>query len=187
MNRSLARRRHADPAILAVRPLVRADIDHLRSARTAIDPIKVIRDRHHHIAWLIALGKTYRDIAAEVGMTEARISVLMADPTFLELVEKRRAEIAEIRKDHTEGFVASATKTMLAAESLIQRRLDTAIADPTGEDTVALRDLNRIAADRMDRFGFGKHSTSESRNINMNFASKLEAAIERSRKTIEGN
>lgn len=187
MNHAIARRKVNEPKVLAVRPIVQADLTSLRSHHGAIDPIKVIRDRHHHIAWLLALGKSQNEICAEVGMSVSRLSVLNRDPTFMELVSRRRAEIAEIRRDHTENFVASATKTMLDAEKLIQRRLDEALADPDSESTPALRDLNRIAADRMDRFGFGKHSTSENRNINVNFAAKLEAAIERSRKTIEGN
>ena len=181
MNLAVARRRVDAATISSVRPLTTEDLAFLRTGHATIDPIKRIRDRHHHIAWLLALGRSHKDIAAEVHLNPERISIYLRDPTFSELIARYREEIAESRRQHTDDFVAKATETMKLAEAEVQKRIE---SDP---DSVHIRDLNRIAADRMDRFGYGKHTTSETRNINVNFAAKLEAAIERSRKTIEGN
>lgn len=182
MNPAIAKRRHNSPNILEVRSLTTADLATLRSGPAHIDPARRIRDRHHHIAWLIALGKPNTDIAAEVRISPMRISVYLRDPAFVELCDRYRAEIAEARREATTDFVNAATDTMVKAERLIVRRLDAALISDDPDDAPALRDLNRIAADRMDRFGYGKHSTSESRNVNVNFAAKLEAAISRSRR-----
>jgi hypothetical protein len=65
---------------------------------------------------------------------------------------------------------------MLKAERHIADQLDA--ADELGS-VIPLRDLSRITADRMDRFGYGKHTTST--NINVGFAARLERAIQRSR------
>lgn len=176
MNLAVARRRYDSPQITAVRSLTTADLAVLRTNRAAQTPIKTLRDRHHHIAWMIALGKPHTEIAVSCKISPSRISIHLNDPTFVELVNKYRAEVAQSRREHTDDFVGSATRTMIAAENEILRRLDTESGD------LSVRDLNSIATDRMDRFGYAKHTTSDNRNINVNFAAKFEAAIARSRK-----
>lgn len=175
MNTAIALRHPADPEILEVRPLATSDLASLRT-RVARDPIKRIRDRHHHIAWLLALGKTHWEIAAECRISPSRISLYLRDPAFMEIVELKRREVQESRREVVDALTAKSTEAMHLAEDEVIRRVKD---DPS---SIHIRDLNRITTDRMDRFGYGKHTTSDNRNINLNFAANLEAAIARSRK-----
>lgn len=175
MNTALARRNPHDANILSVRSLTTADLGSLR-ARVTRDPIKRIRDRHHHIAWLIALGKAHTDIAIECRISPVRISLYLRDPAFVEIVELKRAEISVSRREVVDALTAKSTEAMHLAEDEVINRLKTDTA------SIHIRDLNRITTDRMDRFGYGKHTTSDNRNVNVNFATNLEAAIARSRK-----
>lgn len=176
MNLAIARRKVTETAILTVRALTPADLAFVRSGPAHVDSIKRMRDRHHHIAWLIAMGKSHGDISVECHISVARINQYLKDPTFNELVSKRREELNQSRREAGDAFITKATETMTLAEDELQGRIRD---DPS---SVHIRDLNRISADRMDRFGYGKHTTSDNRTVNINFASKLEAAVARSRK-----
>ena len=166
--------------VLEVRGLTCADLEVLRQpcAKTSI---KTLRDSHHRIARLVAIGKNNLEVAAEAGMSIGRISQLRQDPAFMNLVADYRAEVHEIWKDHVDHMAEMAVTNMVRAESLIGDQL--AQAQEEGADPIPLRDLARITADRMDRFGYGKHTTAL--NVNVGFAARLEQAIHRSRKTIE--
>lgn len=179
MNRALSNRNNNTPQISSVRALTAADLEILRrpAAKTTI---KTIRDSHHTIAWLLALGKTDIEVAQEVGMSIARVSGLKSDPAFKELLSTYRTDIVQARRDHSDALASLATSNMLKAERQIADTLDE--ADAEGK-VIPLRDLTRITADRMDRFGYGKHTSST--NINVGFAAKLEAAISRSRRVEE--
>lgn len=165
--------------VLEVRGLTRADLEVLRQpcAKTSI---KTLRDSHHRIARLVAIGKNNLEVAAEAGMSIGRISQLRQDPAFKELVETYRAEVHAIWHDHVDHMAEMAVTNMKRAESLISDHL--AEAEQTGKE-IPLRDLAGITADRMDRFGYSKHTTTT--NINVGFAARLEAAIHRSRKVVE--
>jgi hypothetical protein len=179
MNRALSNRNNNTPQIRSVRALTPSDLEILRRP-AAISTIKSIRDSHHTIAWLLALGKTDIDVAREVGISVTRVSQLKQDPTFRELLATYRADISLARREHVDALASLATSNMLKAERQIADTLDE--ADAEGK-VIPLRDLTRITADRMDRFGYGKHSSST--NINVGFAAKLEAAISRSRRAEE--
>lgn len=51
-----------------------------------VPPIQRVTARHHRQAQLIAEGRAHVEIAAIVGTTPQRLTQLMKDPTFLELV-----------------------------------------------------------------------------------------------------
>lgn len=172
-------RKHTEISIRSVRSLTPADLAVLSLPRAPID-IKRIRDRHRHVAFLCALGRPTTEIAAEVKMSPARVKELRIAPATQELIARYTAQIEDARLKAAADYGKLATSTMLDAERVISREMAKAAADPAAK--VDLRTLNRIAADRMDRFGYGKHSTSESRNVNLNFAANLEAAIARARK-----
>lgn len=50
-------------------------------------PLARIREVHHQIARLLASGIKHCDVSAIVGISQSRISILLADPTFRELVD----------------------------------------------------------------------------------------------------
>lgn len=178
MNLALVHRK-SEVRVLEVRSLTPADLDLLRR-RTAPIPIRTLRDRHHHIAWLIALGKRDVDISVELRISPTRIGQLKVAPAFIELIDRYRAEIASTRRDAALDLARLATENMVKGEQIISKAIDAGIADPsTAPD---LRTLNRIVSDRMDRFGYPKRTVTDSRSVNINFAGKLEDAIARSRK-----
>lgn len=166
--------------VLEVRSLTRADLEFLRqpAAKTSV---KTLRDSHHRLARLVAIGKNNLQIAADTGFSLGRISQLRQDPAFQELCAKYREQVDDIWRDHVDHMAELAVGNMVKAERHISDALDA--ADEPDSPPIPLRDLARITADRMDRFGYGKHNTTT--NINVGFAAKLEAAIYRSRKTIE--
>ena len=166
--------------VLEVRGLTRADLEILRQP-VAKTSVKVLKDSHHRIARLVAIGKNNLEIAAEVGMSIGRVSQLKQDPAFMNLVADYRAEVKEIWKDHVDHMAELAVTNMVKAERQISDQLDA--ADDPEAPPIPLRDLARITSDRMDRFGYSKHTTTT--NINVGFAARLEQAIHRSRKVIE--
>lgn len=180
MNPAIAYRKPgAKPAIRSVRSATPADLDLLRKRRTPTT-ITRIRDSHHRIAWLIASGMSHVNIAAALGMSTVRISQLTTDPAFNELLASKRAHVEANHAAAADELTLMAKESLRRAERQIIDRLELADADPDTH-SIPLRDLARITSDRMDRFGYGKHTTSTS--ISIDFAAKLEAAISRSRKT----
>jgi hypothetical protein len=85
--------------------------------------------------------------------------------------------VTEEWRDEQDRLAALAVSNMHKAERMISEKLDA--ADEAGE-TLPTRELIAITSDRMDRFGYGKKNMNV--NVNVDFASKLEAAITRSRK-----
>src|SRR5580692_64681 len=179
MNLAIARRNHRQTRIKTIRSLTPADLELLRLK--PIGPqVKFLKDSHHRIAELIVLGKTNAEIGAMCGMSLGRIVSLKNDPAFQELLARKRADRDEIWRDNVDFMASLATSNMIKAERQLGDALDE--ADHTGT-AIPLRDLARITSDRMDRFGYGKHTTQT--NLNIGFAAKLEGAIQRARQARE--
>ncbi len=83
---------------------------------------------------------------------------------------------------NADAFYEVATSNMLKAEVMLADKLEAAEEEGTHLPT---RDLIAISRDAADRFGYGKRQTNL--NVNADFASLLEKAIQRSGKTIEGS
>ena len=181
MNAAVVRRKYHEVKLLEVRSLTTADLELLRQKTTATFPVKTLKDRHHHMAFLVALGKSNYEIAAECRCSPSRVSQHKAAPAFQDLVAKYRKELEAARIAALQDFGAKSTRTMELAENLTMRELEAA-TDGTAQ-TPSLAVLNKIATDRMDRFGYPKKTLTDSRNINLNFAANLEAAIARSRRS----
>lgn len=179
MNTAVAYRKHTEVKILEVRSMTEADLELLQTRTPPFNELKSLRDRHHRMAWMIALGKSNLEVAAECRCSPQRVATLKQSPAFADLITKYRAEIEAARIEALRTLGAIAAENMIDAEEILQGELKAVRAGSA--QTPGLLVLNRIATDRMDRFGYGKHSTSESRNVNINFAAKLEAAIARSR------
>lgn len=171
--------RRCTPKVVEVRSLTLQDLEVLRLPRASVG-IKRLRARHHQMAWLTALGKRNTDICAECDITPNRLSRLQRAPAFIEAVAVYTREIQEARLETCRNYGTLAAENMQTVEELIAKELSAVVEG--NAPTPSLRDLNRLSMDRADRFGYGKHTTSESRNINVNFASKLESAIARSRR-----
>ena len=174
---SLKTRKYSSPRILGCRPMTEADLESLRLPPQRHDRVKNLRDSHHNVARLMASGMSNTEIALATGYTTQRIGRFRNDPSMVELVASYRAMITEDWLENQDHLAVLAVKNMVAAERQLSDKLDA--ADEAGE-LLPTRELLAIAADRMDRFGYGKKSMNV--NVNVDFAAKLEAAIARSKK-----
>ena len=166
--------------LASVRPLTRDDLATLRAPRFKINTPVKLRDSHHRIARLVAIGLRTQDIQAKTGYSHGRLSHLINSPAFEELVAKYRGQVDAAFVQGVDDYYDMATQNMLKAERQIADRLDE--ADELGE-TLPVRELVAISRDAADRFGYGKKQTNT--NINVDFAAAMEKAIARSGKTIE--
>lgn len=137
------------------------------------------RERHHAVARLVAIGATHDHIRRQTGISFRRISILLADPSFKELVAGYRERVDEAWNRNVDTFLDLGMGNMILTESMIADQLEE--SDEKGE-SVPLLTLNRLAQDRADRFGYPKTSQVEHKH---DFAALLDRAIERSGKARE--
>jgi len=135
--------------------------------------VKAFKDSHHLVARLFAAGLRPGEVAERAGYSGTRISTLLADPSFQNL-------IAEYRREETIAFALTrddyydrATRARNIALRLVEDKL--ADVDP---DDVTIRELMGIHDSLADRTGYGKRSTQV--NVNVDFAAQLDRAIKRS-------
>lgn len=179
-----AGRPKAHPEIYEIAPLTKADLENFTPAERSKDQgvVKRLRDSHHRIAHLYALGYRSGEVAEITGYSPSRLSTLRASPAFSELVEKYRVDVVEVRQAEADHHFQAITRLRnLAAGELIDR-----FEDDEERPKLTNSHLIAILADGSDRTGYPKRR--ESVNMNMDFASRLDRAIERSNgaKLIEG-
>lgn len=168
------------PSIDSVRELTREEVASI--PRGKAPAVVRLRDTHHMVARLFALGLRPFMIAERTGYSIARISILSADPAMQELVASYRASVDESWKETADEYFENATAVRRASIRLIRDRLEE--AEP---GDIPLNQLVAIHADTADRTGYPKRK--ESVNLNVDFAARLEQAVRRSNevKTIEHN
>lgn len=172
-----------NPEILEVRPLTREDlailVDQPRGPaenRVGSGHVQKLRDPHHRLARLIAAGLRTDEVIARSGYSAQRIHSLKANQTFIELIETYRDKVNAAFEREQETFVEIATKNMVTAERMLEEKLE--IHEEEGT-LPSIRELMSIRSDSADRLGYGKKNTTL--NVNVDFAAKMEAAIQRSR------
>lgn len=134
------------------------------------------RERHHAVARLIAIGATHDHIRRVTGITYKRISLLIADPSFAELVDHYSADVEKKWNTNLDQYLDLGMSNMIRTEAMIQDKLDEA---DEKDEAIPLLTLNRLSQDRADRFGYHKTSQVEHKH---DFAALLDKAIERSGK-----
>lgn len=160
------------PAILAVRELTAAD---LLTPKGRAPAVKVLRDSHHMVARLVAMGLRSGEVAERTGYSLVRISILKADPAFLDLVASYRADVNEAWRTETNEYFSTVAHNRTMSARLIN---DTLAEADVGD--IPLNQLVAIHADSADRTGYPKLKAAL--NVNLDFASQLDQAIERSKK-----
>jgi hypothetical protein len=146
-----------------------------------IDPIiERFRFAHHNVAMMFAAGLTIQEVQKRTGFTPRRLVILLDDPTFCELIE-------HYRKPHQENLnnaIGEASEMMAFAHSASLRQICDRLedADEDGEP-IPLPHLIKIHGEMADRTGFSKHTTKTV--LNIDFATALDRAIERSGKAQE--
>lgn len=174
----------ANPEIYEIAPLTAEDLVNFVPSETSKENggIKNLRDSHHRLAHLCAMGFRNMEIAEITGYSIPRISTLRASPAFKELVEKYRVEVNLNRQTEADHHFTQVVRLRnLAMGELLDR-----FEDDDQREKISNGHLIAIAADGSDRTGYPKRR--ESVNINTDFASRLDRAIERSNsaKVIEG-
>lgn len=168
------------PYIKGVRPMEKSDIESLRQP-SARPRLQNIRDVHHIIARLIVSGLTLSEIAAEVGYSIGRVSIIKSSPAMEELIARYRGEVHGSWKRSNDAVYDN----ILRAEAMSWRKIVDRLEEDEANNEIPLQTLLKIADSGSDRTGHHRKSTKE--NININFAANLEAAIARSTKVIEGD
>lgn len=143
-------------------------------------PIKRLSDRHHALARNIAGGMAPGEAAIVCGYDNSRVSILLADPTFNELLEFYRKDVNNTYLGMHERLFGVA---MDALGELASRLEET-------PDTLSVGQLIEVAKMGADRSGHGPQSQTTNLNVNVDMAGRLEAArkrvAERRAQVIEG-
>lgn len=162
------------PPPQVIRALTPADLALLDTARgSKPSPLKRLRDSHHRLARVLATGVSQTEAAARCGMSISRVSILLADHSFADLVEVYRSAATEAFADYADMALGN----MARAEVLVEDALESA-ADGPPLTLPELRPLLDLIDSRADRFGFPR--ATQSTNLNVSFAGRLESARKRS-------
>lgn len=168
------------PTATIVRELTRGDLEALGDEKGAKPTaLKRISERHHALARTLAGGMAPGQAAIICGYEPSRVSILMGDPAFKELLNFYREDVNSQYRDLHQRLSGLALD---AAEILADRLEDT----PEDLSVGQLMEITKMGADRT---GYGPQSSTTQLNVNVNLASRLEAARKRvaDRKLIEGN
>lgn len=155
-----------------VRELDECDIVLLQEDRGSVaPPLKRLSERHHALARCLASGMSDSEAAITCGYVASRVSILKADPAFIELLAFYRQSVDGKYLD-MHGVLAGLS---LDAAMELRERLELDIsADEKKISVGQLMELTKLGADRT---GFGPQSSQL--NVNVDMAGRLQAARER--------
>lgn len=171
----LRRGRRPETKVLSVRELRREELSALREKRVPKPHLQRLRDPHHNLARLIAMGKSIHEAARLAGYSYSRALTLNSDPAFKQCMAEHKAAMDGRHADEIDEYMSAIYGNGIKAERQLTEHLDQ--ADERGE-LLAIKDLLAISRDSADRVGYGKKQTNI--NVNVDFAAKLERAIARS-------
>jgi len=161
--------------VFEVRSMTREDLAVLEEPRVPVAAVKRLRDPHHRLARMLAIGVKPGMAAARCGYSNSRVSMLLADPAFKDLVTKYQNDLDSTIAEAEDDYIELTRTNMLKAERMLSDKLDEA---DEHEESLPVRDLIAISRDAADRLGYGK--THLNLNANVDFAKQLEGAITRS-------
>jgi hypothetical protein len=151
------------------RELDMSDIEALLGERGVAAPqIVNIRERHHALARHIAEGKKPGEAAILCRYSQSRMSVLLADPAFNELV----AHYREVVNENFVDFQKKLADLAIDAASILQDRME----DTPDEMSDSL--LLQVVQVGADRTGHGPSQKTEI-NVKVGLASRIASAHER--------
>lgn len=92
-------------------------------AQLSDDPsdLKKIREKHHHVARLVADGMSQRLVAQVCGFTESYLSILLNNPAMVELVELYRIQAGAQVKLATEKLKSVGLKALEKLDERLDR------------------------------------------------------------------
>ena len=153
-----------------VRELEPSDLVLLREEKgSKTSPLKRLSERHHALARNLAGGMAPGEAALMCGYVATRVSILLDDPAFRELVAFYRRDVNAQYRDLHQRLSGLALD---AAEELAERLEE----EPEKISVGQLMELTKMGADRT---GFGPQSSSTNINVNVDLAARLQRARER--------
>lgn len=152
------------------RDLTREDVDEVNQGERVPgdNSIDRLRSRHFGLARAVAAGMSVTEAALVVGYSPIRAHILMADPTFLDLVTVLRKGADVVAAGFHERLLHMGET---AAEIMLERLEE-------NPSEVADEMLEKLVKTAADRTGFGPKTTQDV-NVNLNLADRLKAARER--------
>lgn len=141
-------------------------------------PIKKLRDAHHSIARLISQDRRGVEIALITGYSQSRISILKADPAFMELVAFYRAQVSDVAD---EAFVDAQAKLAAVNRDAIEELHDRLQDQP---ETINNDELLDIVKATSDRTGNGPQAKNMNVNVNVDLAARVAAGRARAAKLV---
>lgn len=128
--------------------------------------LQKIRQSHHSMARMIAMGKNNIEVSETLGVSPGRVSQLKADPAFQELISYYTTMTDQVYVDVAERIAGFTTDAM---EVLHERIRET-------PEQVKNEELLKAIALGLDRTGYGPKSTT---NINSRVMVVTDAELDR--------
>jgi hypothetical protein len=148
------------------RPLALDDINSLRTeGETKAPRIKQLRQRHHALAKALTDGIKDGEAGIICGYTASRVSILKADPTFIELMS-----FYALKRENS--YVELHDKIANLGEDAVDEMTSRLEDDPDGLSVGQLIEIGKLA---LDRSGHGPQSNT-TLNVNVGLSEKLAAA-----------
>jgi hypothetical protein len=149
-----------------IRPLRQEDMPRLAEPRGAPKQrLERLHQRHHAAAKSLAAGMPKWEVCATTGYSQVTLSILLADPTFTDLVKFYKDKIDAQYHDLHERLSGMAVD----AADMLRDKLE------AGElNASQLMEITKMGADRT---GHGPSSTNI--QVNVGLAARLEAARKR--------
>lgn len=135
--------------------------------------VETIKDSHHMLARLFALGYTSNEVSEMAGYSISRCSILRNDPLFIELVNHYKGMVDEQFKETTDEYFRLAEAARVKTMRMINDKLD-------DEEELSVSELLKIHDSTADRTGYPKRTIAH--NVTTDFAARLDQAIVRSNK-----
>lgn len=138
---------------VVVRQLLEDDLDlPPHESQSQAPALKNIRSNHHRLAQALALGdKTQNEIACELGYSVSRISILLNDPAFTDIVEAYKKDMKTLFVDVQDRL----NGLTIDALDILKERLDEAAEGFTNNQ------LLEVLKQTADRSGNGPTSTTK--------------------------
>lgn len=173
---------HTNDSPEVTRALTSSDLALLEEPR-GIKPVQIkkIRDSHHLLARLVAMGGSLNEISVRTGYSISRISILRSDPTFAELVAFYRKHVEAVRDEVTRDFYQQLTALHGDIVDELQDRIHD---EPELISTDSLLDMAKFTADRI---GLAPVHKSQNLNLNVDLADRVAAGRQRALRLSAGS
>ena len=143
----------------AIRELEAADlvIREVSSSGVIIPKIKALRASHHKLAHVLAMGLSNEEASLMTGYSPNRVSMLLSDPAFKDLLAYYKDNIKDVFVDVTQRMASFATNAL----EVLQERLE------DKPDGFSNKELNELIKTTADRGGHSPVQKTETKNITL--------------------